>query len=293
MNRTATIAPIIAALVKAEDIVGSNRTWITVNDDQRQFIETYFPKRDQLKCFLPQELRSWIDNNVEKLNAILRDEGFTIQLDPFYDNEFGVVSILDVLVEWLVEGEVTVIETFERKTYPAVKLARQPGAAIFSVYRSRTHEYPVAVIPTKSGDNVFMTAADEPESDFNLLARIRQIEPQEVPAPGYRSLTFPMIDLDETVDIGWLKGLKTYDGYGLDWRIFQALQQTKFKMNEKGAHAKSAVGLGVLRFVSAPALHLVIDRPFFLWITRPGISIPIFAAYLDEATWKNPGNLNL
>jgi serine protease inhibitor len=105
-----------------------------------------------------------------------------------------------------------------------------------------------------------------------------------------------MIDLNETVDIGWLKEMLTVDEIGDSWKISQALQQTKFKMNETGAHVKSAVAIGVMRCVSfgrPPELHLVIDKPFLLWIAREGTSLPIFAAYLDEDVWKDPKNLTL
>jgi len=72
--------------------------------------------------------------------------------------------------------------------------------------------------------------------------------------------------------------------------ITQALQQTKLRMNEEGARAQSAVAIGVLRGC-LPTYDYVIDWPFLFWITRPGISKPLFVAYVTEDDWKNPGDI--
>jgi hypothetical protein len=293
MNRTATFVPIVGALVKAEDILGANLTWQAVNDQQRQFVRNYFSQRAQLNRFSPQELRSWVDTMASLLNEVLEREGFTDRLDQFDDDEFGVVSVLDVLVKWLTEGEATIIKTESMGSYPGVRLANRSGASNFVVGESSHHPHPVAKIDTQSGDHLYITVADKPAADFDLLRRVHMIESSMLSLPDYTSLAFPMINLDETVDITWLKGLKTMGESGL-WKLSQALQQTKFKMNESGAHVKSMVAIGVMRGIDpSPSFHLVIDKPFFLWIKRPGASIPLFAAHLDEAVWKNPGNLDL
>ena len=38
---------------------------------------------------------------------------------------------------------------------------------------------------------------------------------------------------------------------------------------------------------------IIIDRPFYLWIERPGMSVPICSLYLTEEHWKDPGDLDL
>ena len=62
---------------------------------------------------------------------------------------------------------------------------------------------------------------------------------------GYRSVLFPMVDYDEHVDISWLIGMRTFDVSNSEFGISQALQQTKFKMNQLGARVKSAVAFGI------------------------------------------------
>ncbi len=97
------IAPIIAALVKSEDMIGKNPSWQGINADQKYFLERLFVTRSELARYSATELRSWASRVAAELNKILQEEGFDIQLDEFGGpNEFGVVSILNVLVEWLV-----------------------------------------------------------------------------------------------------------------------------------------------------------------------------------------------
>jgi hypothetical protein len=40
--------------------------------------------------------------------------------------------------------------------------------------------------------------------------------------------------------------------------------------------------------MTRPKPTLEINRPFYLWIMRPGMSIPLFAAYIDYEDWKQP-----
>jgi serine protease inhibitor len=66
-------------------------------------------------------------------------------------------------------------------------------------------------------------------------------------------------------------------------------------MNEKGAQAKAATALG-LYMMAAPGSRpvtetLIVDKPFLVWIERPGVSMPIFADYMLKQYWSNPGEL--
>jgi hypothetical protein len=201
-------------------------------------------------------------------------------------------------VLWAAEGAVTQVRgkrTFA--IYPAVSMHENAGG--FSLFTSAAHTEPIMQIQTKSGDLVCMTSAELGASEksmkrnLSLLEKIKTIAISEkTVCYDYNGVIFPMVDLDQEVDISWLKGMLVTP----DFYIAQALQQTKFKMNEKGAHVKSAVALG-LECTACPEksmrLPLVIDTPFYLWIERPGVTDPIFAAYVTEENWKDPKSLEL
>ncbi len=304
MTSTICLWPIIAALSKALlflQLPVAPEQFTPVNQVQQMFIESYFTNGyDKLKIFDEQELKSWASSNVNELNAILKKEGFTIQLQPFQDEySFGVVSILDVLVKWLEKGEKSTINV-DGKTYDSVNM--DSG---FGVYSSPNYPNPLLCVFTKSGDQVWMTVADEPLEGFALLEKINNIE-QAIEIDHYDRVQFPMIDYDKKVDIKWLEELKMPMPSGAEYFIRQALQQTKFKMNDEGAHVKSAVAIEcAIKCCQRKYKSLVIDKPFYLWIERPAqkydpqikqkltLPFPIIAGYFDTDCWKNPGNLDL
>ncbi len=107
-------------------------------------------------------------------------------------------------------------------------------------------------------------------------------------------VVFPMIEYNEVVDISWIRGMAARVPDGLPWYISQALQQTKFRMNEIGVKVESAVAMGMrLGYCPGPPPKpdLIIDKPFLLWISRPGMSHPLFIGYFVEKDWKRPEKL--
>lgn len=293
------VAPIVSAVVKSEDILGQNREWHATRDEHVRLLRDYFPRRAELVHFSEKELRSWASWRAAELNEILARERFDIRLQDFKSGEFGVVAILDVMVEWLARATRTTLRV-DGTEYPAVRMEphaeiESGWAQLFEAYGSPAHPHPVALLHTKSGDRVYMTVAGTPPgADFELIDRVDAIRTTLGRASGhYTWLEFPMIDLNQQVDITWLLGMwTTVAESGQEAFISQALQQTKFKMNEVGARVKSAVAIGIIITSIRLETPLIIDQPFFLWIERNGVSAPVLYAYLDYADWKDPGDLS-
>ncbi len=289
MSTTAVTYPIVAALVKAEDMqgMGANRQWQAVNDTQTRFLQEFFRAcRDDVSRI--REIESIASWNVEEINAFLRQRGFTIQLQPIDENTFGVASVLDLLVEWLVKGEVTTVRGVDRKDYPGVKISK--GGVQF--YNVHGHNSPIALLETKTGDRVYLTMLDRaPNDGFDLIARAEALSRNLSSNREFGGLVFPMVDLDQRVDIGWLLGLKTTGDDGQPARITQALQQTILKMNEVGARAKSAVAVAVMRSIEMPKPDLIINGPFLVWFERDGLAKPLFVGHITQEDWRNPGDI--
>lgn len=298
MSKTMVMSPIVAALVKSEDMLGKDRVWRAVNKSQEEFLSKFFAKRGELVNFSESELRSWASLVASELNATLEKEGFDIRLDDFAEGEFGVVSILDVLTEWLKEGAKTKV-LFDNKEYPAVKLDRtakinEVSMELFSAFLLDEYHFPIASVVTKSGDKVWMTVADNALESFELISRIENLRKsidEHSTKTHFSRLVFPMVDLNQKVDIGWLIGMLTASKTGLDFKVSQALQQTKFKMNQFGARVKSAVAITIRATSAIIRKDMIIDQPFYLWIEKNGISYPIMYAYIDKTDWKDPENL--
>ncbi len=295
-TRTAVPYPIVAAITKADDILGKGRQWNSVNGLQHRFITRYLKSASEIASI--PEIESIASRNADEINAFLAARGFQIKLDPFVpspnEDPFGTASVLDVLVEWLEEGTKAVVVTPDQKEYPGVRIS---GEGVRYYQAQGVSVEPIISLQTKSGDRVCLTMSDfgDGEDGFDLVAAVRYLSKNKEPFGEYAGVTFPKVDLDQQVDISWLKEMWTIGAVGARAKVTQALQQTKFKMNEKGARAKSGVAIGIMRSksVRVPPPELVINRPFLLWIERDGLSQPLFAGHVCEDTWRDPGSLDM
>lgn len=282
MSFTATFFPIIAALAAPEGSYFKHaNTWFSVNSKQAYFIEHFFSKKPELAHFAEKELRSWGSEDATYLTEIASKNGFALQFEPFKQGEFGSLSILDVAVQWIEAGTTSTLKN-GKATYKAAVLENN-----FEVFETASYAHPIAKIKTQSNDIVYMAIADEPAEEFVLLQKVNMLQSllaAERPA-DYDSVKFPCVKLDQMVDISWLLNMRCpnfTDGCE-DWSIVKAMQQTKFCMNEHGAHVQSAVGTGFA--TTSCKKYLIIDKPFYVWIERPGCSMPIFAGYIDTSEW--------
>ena len=289
-STTVCTYPICAALDKADDIIGRGRKWGATNALQGKFLRVFESTRNEARML--KDIESIASRSAGEINKFLANRGFQIALDPFEKpTDFGTASVLDVLVKWLEKGTATrLIGLRTSKEYPAVLLK---GGVSFK--RWPGHQNPIAVVETKTGELVYLTVHDRLDG-FELLDRVNELRAVRATlnVHEFKGLYFPQVDLDQMVDIGWLKQLWTHGADGHDYEVAQALQQTKFRINEEGARAQSAVAIGVLRCTSlVPQLPpLVINRPFLVWIERPGLKEPLFAGWICEDDWKRPKDIN-
>lgn len=290
MSTTVATYPIVAALVEAEKMtgMGSNRQWWTRNATQVRFLTDFFSRcRDEIGGI--PEIESIASWSVDEVNAFLHARGFTIELQPFDENTFGVASVLDLMVEWLVKGKATTVHGIDGVDYPGVHIV----ADGVQIYDAVGHTHPIAHLFTKAGDRVYMTRLDRALGDgFDLIAMAEALSDSLTRNRDYGGLVFPMVDLDHEVDIRWLLEMHTMGVDGRPARITQALQQTKLRMSEVGARAQSAVAMAVTREAFAmPKPDMVIDGPCLVWFERDGLAKQLFVGHITTEHWRNPGDL--
>ena len=299
-TETQVILPILGCLKAAEEYLQGEvwqqdkdrkPIWTPVNDQQKEFLED-FMRYAGLVDSLGDNLKRKAHCSVEVINAWLKENGFDIQLSPPPPGSrtFAVASILDVLVEWIEKGSKTTIHSADtHEEFRAVKLKKGNGV---SACEAKGHPNPVVSIRTKSSDTVCMTVLDRmPEGTFGVAKKVEELRSAQrewIPSDG---VVFPMVDYDSQVDISWIVNMRTGDRPD-DFRIEEAIQQTKFRMNEQGARAESAAAM-TFRCLSigGPDKTIYIDRPFMLWIEREGIVAPLFTGVFAEDSWKEPKGL--
>lgn len=296
MTKSQTEVPltIVGAMAKADYILGSDRKWNHVNKKQELFIKKFFePCRYDVEGI--KEIESIASANAEAINDFLRKKGSNAAIDPMGRDEIGIASMLDIVVEWARKGSNVDIETPDKKKYKGVRIDK---AGVW-FYKSKIHNHPIASLATKTEDRVFMTMLDEEDAkgnpgEFELLDRIEKIMRSSESCFDFGGLKFPKVDLDQVEDMRWLLGINTTSSRGDPAVIKYAYQKNRLRMNEFGARFQSEfAGAFLLRStMEIPKHDYVIDRPFLCWIKKKRSTVPLFAAYVAEKDWKDPGNIN-
>ena len=276
--------PIVSAVLKAEEFLKNTDSLTPANETQKIFVEDYY---NSCKGDIPiiSEIESIADTNVKNINNWLKERGFSIQLSPFGEGGFGVASMLDLLGHWAVKGNKGTVTTEEGENYPGVKMTNYG----LGFHRVEGDPNLIIEIETKASDRVYLMMANDAPTGFAIVdyvesisQRMNKIEPEN------EGVVFPMIDLSEEGPLEWLISLRIGGKV-----VAEALQQTKLKMNEEGFRVKSAVALGILKGPPKRGQPYVINRPFLMWIKRPGLSKPLFVAYLNKDVWKDPEGLDM
>lgn len=253
--------------------------WVTVNKKQDTFLTTLNLCKPDLEN-LP-EIETRVSKDIAELNSFLKENGFDIQLTDMPDTQFGVVSILTLLLQWIKEGSKTTIVTEDEKEYKGFMLKDN-----FEVYSYLGKD--VLRIATKNGDWVYITIPDNPE---HLLAEIYgkanffKENLYKIRNISVDKIRIPNVDLNVSEDISFLCGMKATEGIGTGLFIGEALQQTMMKMDETGVTVKSAVAIGMRKCMMEEKI-ITIDKPFYMWIERPNFKYPLFAAYITQNDWK-------
>lgn len=283
--------PIVSALSVAQSIFPEGSDWCSVNDSQNAFLlDTFARAKDEISSI--PEIESMSSRNHEEINRFLAERGFSIKLNPFGPDDFGVASVLKLILEWVTKAEkVTLcpeenLRSEKSKVYPAIKMSAND---VMFAYSKHTN-HPIIIIPTKSGDEVCLHLVDEPIEDEQLESFAEKLlSGMTLSNTQYDSIVFPMIDLNYEPDISWLCGMQIHKEREILGYINQALQQTKFKMDEIGAVVESAVAIGMRCLSCArPKPTYIINKPFLAVVRRPSLSKPIFVGYLAEDCWNKP-----
>lgn len=294
MTSTICLLPILAALVTANNFDQiKDAHWETINKKQQLLIESYWPNQADIDLLKDDEITSKASKDVNLINQFLKDNDFSIQLKDMQNPlAFYVASILKIALEWEKEGTKTVLN-IDGKELSAVKFEIE-NEQNFKVYHNldqSNNSIDILEIEAKNGDFVYMTqspfafnSSATQTLDFEILEHVELFNSMlsEKNLTYYDTAIFPTVDINQEVDIKWLEGIWAYDGAVAKYEIAQALQQTKFHMDERGAKVESAVAIScVKRCLPAPKKIFKIESSFYLWIMRPGMKTPIFAAYID------------
>jgi len=287
----------------SQSFVANDSYFVTKNTNQEILFDKFWPLRSELENLSSKEIKSVASKDVEEVNGFLKKNNFDIQLEQIDDPKaFYVASILDVLLIWKEKGLLSSIYDAElHKNYSAVEMKNSDQWKVFAPKTCSDNcldcKDKILEVTAKNCDKVYMKIAEKPLDGFDLMSKILELQDSLSLLnvdESYDKILFPMVAIDQRVDISWLKKLKLrFPGRDDFYGVAQALQQTKLKIDENGAVVKSAVAISWnhLKSMENFSLEFKIDKPFYLWVMRPGMTLPLVAAYVDKSSWKQSVNL--
>lgn len=285
-----TIGHALNTLLEKEGIGGEG--WEPVGTDQARLLEWYAAHRDDISKL--DSLTAEASTAFEVLNDFLVAHGFEPKFDSSLDG-IGVVSILDMLVEWAATCKTTVIDNYdwasgERNVYPAFRVPAE-GVNVWNLAELDGSSHPLVELKTKTGHSLWLWVPDEgtePASGLDLALMAQDLlQKQYQPDPWTDGVIVPMLEMSLDTELDWLVDMFTPTPHP-GWQVQSANQQFKLRANEKGARVKVATSMGIEAVCVRPEPY-VFRKPFLGFFTQPanpGLALAAFWA--DTDVWRNP-----
>ncbi len=282
-----------AALLAAEEkILGPNRTWYSVNRLKRIWLQEIFSvtrRENNLIKGMETEV-SW---EADIINAFLKRNGMTIELQPFGPDTFGFAAIMKAGAPWIVPGVQRSLTGADGETYPGALIeyerhARKPNVAFRT---SKRHGEPIVTLSTDSDVLVHLTKFNQDLDAFDLAAQVNEIFFETERFYDFGGVHFPMVDLDVQPDVSWLLEMYTFLDDGRRAWLSQAIQQFKLRMNHLGAKAEDAFAGEITFECFSPKPTLQINESFLVVFEQPGLIQPLCSVVVRPDAWKDPGDI--
>lgn len=282
-------------LMQGYGIASGKGGWDAVNPTQIAMLSYYDDSVSDLELFTDGDMTCKAAFTHTEINDFLAEAGFTIELEPFKDEDsFGVATILKVSVDWVAEGRSNTLVVWDGDNatqYPGVSFEADNDTTKF--YTAANGDT-VAALKCKNGDTVYIALADEELCGPLLLSKCLNYMGSLQPAPAHEMI-MPMIDMDMEDDISWImqlgfSGQSPTTGRSGRYFVAQAKSQTKLQLDHLGAVVENAVAVEFgLESCFTPTVPIMkVDKPFFIWFTRDGANLPYYCGYITEECWKRP-----
>jgi hypothetical protein len=255
--------------------------WSTSNLTQQHFMTIY---GSGAKADLPQledKVEAMATADAAELNAWFAKKGFPSMNIKIQPSGRAIGIVFDLLIDWKVPGKKVVVQSSKSSNsndhdfYDGVKMtALEKG---FIGFKLDGYNYPLFLLNTRQGWQVYLVEVDvddNPEAS-ELPARAKALL-DLTRSQAYNELNFPAVQMIADVDITWIEDMKIPS-----FRIEKAIKKVKFRLDEKGARAQSAVA-----FSTRGLSSYYIERPFYIIFTKEGMNFPPFVAIAAPDVWK-------
>jgi hypothetical protein len=242
--------------------------WKTSNDYQKKLID----EAEKLKPFLPRfkdELKSYVSNDPEDINKVLRENGFKLQIPGIKcDLCLYIMSLLHIKEAWQYSKGDNPITIDALTSYKGVMVEGYNKNGLLKLVLNNGDD--VFIFVSENKDQKSFDDVIALKSNFNNWDRETKGE--------YVNATIPHIDymIEKGIDVGGIR-------YG-DLALVDGIHGNHFILNTGGIDLKEYTAVSATRGIG-PQVNLVIDKPFFISIYRPGVPYPYFTDYITKDKW--------
>ena len=267
------------------------------NDRQNQYMNLSFQPEDLIR-FSTSELKSKASAVISEVNEWLKENGYSIQLtETSTTDSFAVASILEINTEWQQEGIETTLrgQSVDYKAF-SLKLKNENTSIYgsiedpnFNTFCIEDYANPVIFFTAKNYDLIYLLEADQTKELKNPTEMYRFIGKsvsKHSKVYNINKLVLPELDLNVKPDISWIHKMNFVSNNN-QYFIDEAKQQIKFKMDKVGAEVKTATTMRCMSGSLMPASKTwYFDKPFYIWLCRPGTHQPYFSGYIDLESFQ-------
>ena len=256
------------------------KKWSIVDERQQTYLNIYRTALGDLKSLAPY-LKGLATGDESQLNAWFAANGWPGMNVRTQSGGLGVGSVFDLLVDWLVPGlKKPILLTVDDTPAWHEGVEMTPSAGLTS-YKIDGYPFPMFELATTQGGwLVSLIEANEPCPDARLTLKAYDLLDRHCHQVSYDKVQFPEVELTADVDISWIKGMRVEDGF----RIDEAIKKVRLRLDDKGAHAQSAVALTSRSFSPKSNIY-TITRPFYVIFRREDLEIPPFVALAAPDSW--------
>lgn len=284
--------PLAACLQAAEELLGSDLKWEAPEGSPRcaEFVSELDGPGGLFEACgaLGGEMKRVCAREAAPINAFFADAGLPeVQVPEFPARAIGVGSILHVVLSWMEPGASVDLAAADGSIHAGACIR----GGLRRVLRHPEHPHPIAGVRSQDGWTAWMTATDKAFDDaLEAADEIRRLRGGAEDSDACLSLRFPKISISVPTDLDWLVGLSTQAANDR-FSVGAAVQFTKFAMDHEGAELLSGAAMVLVACCLPRGAHVVVDRPFLLWLERDGAgadAAPVLSAFVDVDSWRDP-----
>lgn len=266
-----------AALAAGDNLLGK-QDWKanTSNNEQVEWLEKY-PQRAEIASSL-SEIESNATDVIDQHIGWLGKRGWSAAITNGGRGDIYLASVLSAGGKWLVPGtnysdsktnlkRAILKEVFVSTTQKYARIRTEEEGLEFWI-----HEIGAPIIDSaglrKAAYEMLRDVVDDPSTDIEE-----------------GSLDFPMVNLKYRKAADYLIGLSSGPN-----QVTQADEGFELKMNHLAGRAKAKAEVAVSRGIDMKP-HLIINNPFLVLVVKDGVEEPLFAAYVDRDSWRDPGEV--